>query len=158
MSKTRICLPSPNCDTMSSVVVARVRRLGWALVRNAGSPMISSLRHRRWSRLLLVVAMATLLVSAPVHAQRAAQTRDTAPAASPLPVAPRENAGMSAARLPTPTGGFRREIEDKKRRGVVMMVARKGRLVYATALGARDPKSADPMRIVTANGFRPSTT
>ena len=53
---------------------------------------------------------------------------------------------MSAARLARLTALFHKEIEDKKLPGAVMMVARKGKLVYASALGVRDPKSGDPMR------------
>jgi hypothetical protein len=52
--------------------------------------MISSLRQRSRSRLLLALAVATLLWPSAAHAQRAA---------SPLVVAPPESAGMSAARL-----------------------------------------------------------
>ena len=99
--------------------------------------MISSLRQRSRSRLLLAFAVATLLGPNAAHAQRAA---------SPLAVAPPESAGMSAARLARLTALFDKEIEDKKLPGAVMMVARKGKLVYASALGVRDPKSADPMR------------
>jgi len=53
---------------------------------------------------------------------------------------------MSAARLARLTSVFAKEIEDKKLPGAVMLVARKGKLVYASALGVRDPKSTDPMR------------
>jgi CubicO group peptidase (beta-lactamase class C family) len=71
------------------------------------------------------------------HAQRPA---------SALVAAPAESVGMSAARLARLTVVFGKEIEDKKLPGAVMLVARKGKLVYASALGVRDPKGADPMR------------
>ena len=107
--------------------------------------MISSLRHPR-SRVLLVVVLAALLASPAAHAQRAAAPTAPTPAGSPLAVAPPESAGMSAARLARLTALFKKEIEDKKLPGAVMLVARKGKLVHASALGVRDPKSADPMR------------
>jgi len=105
--------------------------------------MIWSLRHRPRSRVPLFVAIAALLVWTTAHAQR------PGPAASPLALAPPESAGMSAARLTRLTTAFGKEIEDKKLPGAVMMIARKGKLVYASALGVRDPKGADPMRTDT---------
>jgi CubicO group peptidase (beta-lactamase class C family) len=111
--------------------------------------MISDVRHHPCSQLLLVVATALLFVSTPAHAQRAAPPAATSPAASPVSVAPPEHAGMSVARLTRLTTVFRKEIEDKKLPGAVMMIARKGKLVYATALGVRDPKGAEPMRTDT---------
>ena len=110
--------------------------------------MISSLRHHPRSRVLpaVVVAMAALFASTAADAQRAASPMATAPAASPIASAPPESAGMSAARLTRLTIAFQKEIADKKLPGAVMMVARKGKLVYAAALGVRDPKGADPMR------------
>jgi CubicO group peptidase (beta-lactamase class C family) len=111
--------------------------------------MISNPRHRQRSRLVLVVAIAALFVSTTAHAQRNPSPAATAPAASPLAAAPPESAGMSAARLARLTAAFRKEIEDKKLPGAVMMIARKGKLVYATPQGVRDPKGADPMRTDT---------
>ena len=110
--------------------------------------MISSLRRHPWSS-MFVVAIATLFVSTAGHAQRAASPAATAPAASPSAAVPPESAGMSAARLTRLTAAFRKEIEDKKLPGAVMMIARKGKLVYASALGVRDPKGPDPMRTDT---------
>jgi CubicO group peptidase (beta-lactamase class C family) len=53
---------------------------------------------------------------------------------------------MSQQRLARITTAFNKEIADKKLPGAVMMVTRKGRLVYSQALGLRDPKAADAMR------------
>jgi CubicO group peptidase (beta-lactamase class C family) len=53
---------------------------------------------------------------------------------------------MSTARLARLTDAFKKEIGEKRLPGVVMMVSRRGRLVYSTALGLRDPKGEDPMR------------
>ena len=68
---------------------------------------------------------------------------------APLPTAPPEAGGMSAARLSRLNGAFKKEIEDKKVSGVVMMIARKGKLVFTSAQGVRDPRGADPMRLDT---------
>ena len=91
----------------------------------------------------VVLAVLTLFASSVVEAQRAGSL--SAPA-SPLPGAPPESVGVSTERLTRLTTVFRKEIEDRKLPGAVMMVARKGRLVYATALGARDPQHAEPLR------------
>jgi len=99
--------------------------------------MISSLRRRSPSRLLVALVLMALFGPSAAHAQRSA---------SALPAAPAESVGMSAARLARLTTVFGKEIEDKKLPGAVMLVARKGKLVYASALGVRDPKSTDPMR------------
>jgi CubicO group peptidase (beta-lactamase class C family) len=99
--------------------------------------MISSLRRGSRSRLLLGLVLTALLGPRAAHAQRPA---------SALPAAPAESVGMSAARLARLTAVFGKEIEDKKLPGAVMLVARKGKLVYTSALGVRNPKSAEPMR------------
>jgi len=102
--------------------------------------MISSLRRRSRSSLLAVLAAAVLLGPLAAHAQRPA---------SPVAVATPESAGMSSARLARLAAVFGKEIEDKKLPGAVMMVARKGKIVYVNALGVRDPKTGDPMRTDT---------
>jgi CubicO group peptidase (beta-lactamase class C family) len=107
--------------------------------------MISNLRFGLRSKMPLVVAVAALLGPAVAHAQPAA-----APAAhAALATASPEAAGMSAARLTRLTSAFKKEIDDKKVPGAVMMVSRKGKLVYTSALGARDSRGADPMRLDT---------
>ena len=108
--------------------------------------MNMSLRHWPWSRVLLVAIFAALFASSAAHAQRAAAPTAPAPGASSISVASPDSAGMSATRLARLTTVFRKEIEDRKLPGAVMMIARKGKLVYATALGLRDPKGAEPMR------------
>jgi CubicO group peptidase (beta-lactamase class C family) len=93
----------------------------------------------------LAVALSGIaLPFAPAVAQRA-----TAAQSGPLLRAPAETVGVSSARLAKLTKAFEKEIADKKIPGVVMMIARKGKLVYANALGKRDPKAADPMRLDT---------
>jgi CubicO group peptidase (beta-lactamase class C family) len=96
------------------------------------------------SRMLLAAVMiAALLTPIGVRAQ---QATPNAPIAG-FATAPPEAGGMSAARLARLTSAFRKEIEDRKVPGAVMLIARKGKLVYASALGVRDPSTAEPMRM-----------
>lgn len=64
-------------------------------------------------------------------------------------VASTESMGMSSARLELITKAFNKEIADKNLPGAVVMVARKGRVVYSKEFGVRDPGSTDPMRTDT---------
>jgi CubicO group peptidase (beta-lactamase class C family) len=99
--------------------------------------MTSRLRHVLRT-ILFGAALVALLTPIAVGAQQ-----------PPLPTAPPETQGMSAARLARLNGVFKKEIEDKKVPGVVMMIARKGKLVFTSAQGLRDPRGADPMRLDT---------
>ncbi|HEX2334983.1 MAG TPA: serine hydrolase domain-containing protein [Hyphomicrobiaceae bacterium] len=92
---------------------------------------------------VLAIGTSVSLLPSAACAQRAKAT------ATPIAAGTPESVGMSTARLARLTGAFKKEIAEKKLPGVVMMVARKGRLVYSTALGVRDPKSEDPMRTNT---------
>ena len=92
---------------------------------------------------VLAIGTSVSLLPSAACAQRAKAT------ATPIAAGTPESVGMSSARLARLTGAFKKEIAEKKLPGVVMMVSRKGRLVYATALGVRDPKSEDPMRTNT---------
>jgi CubicO group peptidase (beta-lactamase class C family) len=98
--------------------------------------MVSSSRQPSQHRILPIVALAIAALLAPVVAK--AQT-----------VASPESVGMSSDRLARLTASFRKEVDDKKLPGAVMMVTRKGKLAYATAVGVRDPKSTDPMQTDT---------
>jgi CubicO group peptidase (beta-lactamase class C family) len=81
------------------------------------------------------------------HAQRASPN---AAASSPsLGQALPESVGMSSARLGRMTAAFKKEVEDKKLVGAVLMVARKGKLVYSTAFGTQDPTGTSPMKADT---------
>jgi CubicO group peptidase (beta-lactamase class C family) len=112
--------------------------------------MISSPRRHPRSKLLLIAVLATLVASTTVGAQQTTPPAAPAPAvAAPIPVAPPEAGGMSAARLARLAGAFKKEIDDKKVPGAVMMITRKGKLVYASAFGARNPRATDPMRLDT---------
>lgn len=58
-----------------------------------------------------------------------------------------DQAGMSAERLARLSGVLKKEVEQDKLPGVVAMVARKGKLVYAEAFGLRDKDSKQPMKV-----------
>src|SRR5262249_22243089 len=105
--------------------------------------MIWSARPGPRSTLSLIAAIAALVWPLVAGAQ---QGTPTATNGAALATASPEAGGMSAARLARLTSAFKKEIEDKKLPGAVMLVARKGKVVYASALGARDPKRADAMR------------
>jgi CubicO group peptidase (beta-lactamase class C family) len=81
---------------------------------------------RRFSGILLVFASAAAWADA-------------------LPTARPQDVGLSAERLAAIGKAFQREIEAKKLPGAVALVARKGRLAYFEAFGARDPRSGAPM-------------
>ena len=109
-------------------------------------PTVSAQPPKRWSIVIAGLAVSMSLAAGPVQAQRAGTSdSQTAPIARAAP----ETVGMSAARLAKITKAFEKEIAANKLPGVVLMVSRKGRLVYSTVLGKRDPKAADPMRIDT---------
>ena len=64
-------------------------------------------------------------------------------ATAPLPTAKPEQVGMSGQRLGRLTETFKQEIDQGKLPGAVIMVARKGRLVYAEAFGMQDTGQGD---------------
>ena len=57
------------------------------------------------------------------------------------------DAGMSGERLELMTNAFSKEIADKALPGATIMVARKGKVVYAKAFGLRDPAKPDAMQV-----------
>jgi CubicO group peptidase (beta-lactamase class C family) len=65
--------------------------------------------------------------------------------AQPLPTATPEAVGMSATRLARIDAVFGQYISEGKLPGIVAMVARRGRLVYAQALGFQDQPAGTPM-------------
>jgi len=69
----------------------------------------------------------------------------TALAARPEPTKP-EEAGMSAERLKRMTAAMQRYIDRGEVPGTVVLVARRGRLVYLNAQGVMDVDSKAPMR------------
>lgn len=94
-------------------------------------------------RALLLGSVCILALAAPssVHAQRA-----KGPAtAEPLPKASAQASGMSAARLERIGTVLTKEIEQGRLPGAVVMVARRGRLVYQGTWGFQDPVKKTPM-------------
>jgi CubicO group peptidase (beta-lactamase class C family) len=66
--------------------------------------------------------------------------------ATPLVVGKAQDVGMSAQRLERITAALQKEIDAKKLPGAVVMVARKGTIVYQNAFGVQDPSSGAPMK------------
>ena len=66
--------------------------------------------------------------------------------AQPLPVAKPESVGMSTQRLEKITATLTQDVADKKLPGAVVMVARKGKLVYSRTFGNLNNASAGPMQ------------
>src|SRR5690242_9176790 len=65
--------------------------------------------------------------------------------AAPLPVGAPEDAGISSQRLERLTQTMQRVVDSGELAGTVVMVARKGKLVYAKAFGARNKAAGVPM-------------
>ena len=94
--------------------------------------------------LTLALALASgvaLAVPPQVLAQAAPASRAEPSFARP------ERVGMSPSRLELLTRAFDKEIAAKQLPGAVIMVARRGQIVYAKAFGQRDPSSPDAMRL-----------
>jgi len=66
--------------------------------------------------------------------------------AQPLPKASPEAVGMSSERLGKLTAALQQEVADKKLPGAVVMVARKGKLVYSQAVGSLNSAGAGAMK------------
>ena len=66
--------------------------------------------------------------------------------AAELPTAKPESLGFSSERLARIGPAIQREIDKGQYPGAVMLVARKGRIVYFESLGQLDPASGKPMR------------
>ena len=66
--------------------------------------------------------------------------------AQALPTATPESVGMSTERLQKITSALRQDVADKKLPGAVVMVARKGKLVYSQAFGGLNNAAGAPMQ------------
>jgi len=80
----------------------------------------------------LAICLMALARTAPVGAQ-------------PLPTARPDDVGMSSQRLERIGKAFRNDIDEGKLPGVVIMVARRGKLVYSEAFGFQDKAAGTPM-------------
>jgi CubicO group peptidase (beta-lactamase class C family) len=103
--------------------------------------MISNPRQPAYRGMLPVIAFMMVALVVPVVAR--------AQSAPPLVTASPESVGLSPDRLARLTVTFKKEVDDRKLPGAVMLVARQGKLAYASAVGLRDPKGTDPMRVDT---------
>jgi CubicO group peptidase (beta-lactamase class C family) len=66
--------------------------------------------------------------------------------AQPLPTASPESVGMSTERLGKITAALQAEVKDKRLPGAVVMVARKGKLVYSQAVGELNSAAGGAMK------------
>src|SRR5689334_21361807 len=66
--------------------------------------------------------------------------------AQPLPTAKPEQVGMSAQRLSRIEPLLKQEIDAGRLPGAVVMIARKGKLVYSEAIGFQDKAAGTPMK------------
>ena len=82
----------------------------------------------------------------PAPAPAAGSVVALADANRPLPTARPEEVGMSSERLARIGRIFRAEVEAGRLPGAVVMVARRGKLVYAESFGAQDKGAGTPMR------------
>jgi CubicO group peptidase (beta-lactamase class C family) len=92
----------------------------------------------RYKILALTTALAAVLAAtAPAWAREL----------QPLVTATPEQVGMSAERLGRITTMLKKEIADGKLPGAVVMVARKGRIIYSDAIGFQDKGANTPMKL-----------
>jgi CubicO group peptidase (beta-lactamase class C family) len=95
----------------------------------------------RWKILATTTALLAMVVAAtaslPLHAREL----------QPLATATPEQVGMSGERLRRITTMLRQEIADGKLPGAVVMVARKGMIIYSDAIGFQDKGENTPMKL-----------
>jgi CubicO group peptidase (beta-lactamase class C family) len=95
----------------------------------------------RWKILATTTALVAMVVAAtaslPLHAREL----------QPLATATPEQVGMSGERLRRITTMLRQEIADGKLPGAVVMVARKGKIIYSDAIGFQDKGENTPMKL-----------
>ena len=94
----------------------------------------------RW-KILATTALAAMLVAAtavlPVSAREL----------QPLATATSEQVGMSVERLGRITTVLKKEVAEGRLPGAVVMVARKGKIVYSDAIGFQDKGAETPMKL-----------
>ena len=86
----------------------------------------------RWKILAATTALAATVVATTMSLPACA--RELQPLATAAP----EQVGMSAERLGRISAVLKKEIADGKLPGAVVMVARKGKIVYSDAIGFQD--------------------
>jgi len=95
----------------------------------------------RWKVLAASTALAAVVVATTVSLPVCA--RELQPIATANP----EQVGMSVERLGRITTTLKKEIADGKLPGAVVMVARKGKIVYSDAIGFQDKGANTPMKL-----------
>jgi CubicO group peptidase (beta-lactamase class C family) len=95
----------------------------------------------RWKILATTTALLAMVVAA--TASLPLQARELQPLATATP----EQVGMSGERLRRITTMLRQEIADGKLPGAVVMVARKGKIIYSDAIGFQDKGENTPMKL-----------
>src|ERR1700704_824027 len=95
----------------------------------------------RWKILAATTAMAAMVVATTVSLPVCA--RELQPLATATP----EQVGMSLERLGRITPMLKKEIAGGKLPGAVVMVARKGKIIYSDAIGFQDKGANTPMKL-----------
>jgi CubicO group peptidase (beta-lactamase class C family) len=96
----------------------------------------------RWKILAATTALVAMVVVA-TTASLPVCARELQPLATAAP----EQVGMSVERLGRITTMLKKEIADGKLPGAVVMVARKGRIIYSDAIGFQDKGANTPMKL-----------
>src|SRR6266700_2693422 len=95
----------------------------------------------RWKTLAAMTALAAMVVATTVSLPVCG--RELQPLATATP----EQVGMSVERLGRITSMLKKEIADGKLPGAVVMVARKGKIIYSDAIGFQDKGAEMPMKL-----------
>src|SRR5204862_4221583 len=95
----------------------------------------------RWRILAVTTTLAAMVVATTVSLPVCA--RELQPLATAIP----EQVGVSAERLERISSMLKKEIADGKLPGAVVMVARKGKIVYSDAIGFQDKGAETPMKL-----------
>jgi len=100
----------------------------------------------RW-KILATTALAAMVIATTVSLP--VRARELQPLATATP----EQVGMSLERLGRITSVLKKEIADAKLPGAVVMVARKGKIVYSDAIGFQDKGANTPMKPDSISAF-----
>ena len=95
----------------------------------------------RWKIPAATTALAAFVIA--TTASQPACARELQPLATAAP----EQVGMSSERLGRITTMLKKEIADGKLPGAVVMVARKGKIIYSDAIGFQDKGANTPMKL-----------
>ena len=95
----------------------------------------------RWKTPVATTALAAFVIA--TTASQPACARELQPLATAAP----EQVGMSSERLGRITTMLKKEIADGKLPGAVVMVARKGKIIYSDAIGLQDKGTNTPMKL-----------